>query len=361
MALERAHGGLKLLALFGLLYLFLLSISMMGTAFKLFGSGLAEQLIATTSNPFVGLVIGILATSLMQSSSTTTSLVVGLVGADALTISNAIPIIMGSNIGTSITNTIVSLGHITRRHEFERAFAGSTVHDFFNLLVVVVFFPLQLVTNFLGVISKYLADVFENTGGLKTVSPIKVITKPTVTVLQDWTGDSAIIMLILSLTFLIFSLRYLTVVLRALILGRVEGLFDEYIFKTTLRSFVFGILVTVMVQSSSITTSIAIPLVGAGLLTLEQILPYTLGANIGTTITAVLASLATGNIAAVTVAFAHVMFNVLGVMFVFPMKRIPLAMARGLATSAVRHRALPIVYILLVFFAIPFLFIYLMR
>jgi len=361
MRLERASGWLKSLALFALLYLFLLSISMMGAAFKLFGSDLANQLIATTSNPFVGLVIGILTTSLIQSSSTTTSLVVGLVGAGALNIANAIPIIMGSNIGTSITNTIVSLGHLTRRQEFERAFAGSTVHDFFNLCVVVLFFPLQVMTNFLGVMSSYLADMFERFGGLKTVSPIKVITKPVVAVLQDWSGGSALILLVLSLLFLIFALRYLTVVLRSLVLGRFEALFDEYIFKTALRSFVFGIFVTVMVQSSSITTSIAVPLVGAGLLTLEQVLPYTLGANIGTTITAVLASLATGNLAAVTVAFAHVLFNVLGVTLVFPMRKLPLFLARWLAVSAMRYRLIPFVYILLVFFVIPFLFIYLMR
>lgn len=351
----------KTLALIGLLYLFLLSISMMGTAFKLFGRDFAEQLIATTSNPYVGLLIGILATSLVQSSSTTTSLVVGLVGADALTIANAIPIIMGSNIGTSITNTIVSLGHVSRRHEFQRAFAGSTVHDFFNLLTVAMFFPLQLTTNFLGIVSGYLAQVFQTFGGLKTVSPIKLITKPAIKVIQGLSGDSGVIMLVLAVVFLFVALRYLTVVLKKLILGRLEALFDEYIFKTALRSFVFGIVMTVLVQSSSITTSIAVPLIGAGILTLEQILPYTLGANIGTTITAILASLATGNIAAVTVAFAHSMFNIFGVALVFPLKKVPMFLATKLAEFAVRNRLIPVAYILLVFFVIPFFFIYFVR
>ncbi|MFQ5866337.1 MAG: Na/Pi symporter, partial [bacterium] len=149
---ERIKVISRVILLFVLLYLFILSIKMMGTAFKLFGKDFAEQLIATTSNPYVGLLIGILTTSVIQSSSTTTSLVVGLVGAGALTISNAIPIIMGSNIGTSITNTIVSMGHVSRSNEFRRAFAGSTVHDFFNLITVVILFPLQLMTNFLGIV-----------------------------------------------------------------------------------------------------------------------------------------------------------------------------------------------------------------
>ncbi len=351
----------RLLALLALLYLFILSISMMGAAFKLFGSGFAEQLIATTSDPYVGLLIGILATSLIQSSSTATSLVVGLVGAGALNIANAIPIIMGSNIGTSITNTIVSMGHVSRSNEFRRAFAGATVHDFFNLITVALLFPLQLATNFLGIAAGHLSAVFQSVGGLKTVSPIKLITKPTIAVIKAMTGDSAVIILLLSLVFLFVALRYLTVVLKGLVLGRIEALFDEYIFKTGVRSFIFGIVMTVLVQSSSITTSIAVPLIGAGILTLEQVLPYTLGANIGTTITAMLASLATGNIAAVTVAFAHLLFNIFGVVIVWPLKRIPILLANGLADMATRNRLIPIGYILVVFFAIPLAFIYFVR
>ena len=120
----------------------------MGKAFKGFGKGFAETLLNTTSNPFVGLFIGILATSLVQSSSTTTSIIVGIVASGAITIGNAIPIIMGANIGTTVTNTLVSLGHITRREEFKRAVAGATVHDFFNLICVAIMFPLELATGF---------------------------------------------------------------------------------------------------------------------------------------------------------------------------------------------------------------------
>lgn len=357
---ERLRTWGKVLLLAGLLYLFLLSISMMGAAFKLFGRGFAQELIETTSNPFIGLLIGILATSIIQSSSTTTSLVVGLVGADALTISNAIPIIMGSNIGTSITNTIVSLGHVSRRQEFQRAFAGSTVHDFFNLMAVALFLPLQLMTNFLGVSARFLADLFQSFGGLKTTSPIKVITNPTIEVIEVVTGNSGLIMLGLSFIFLFVALRYLTRVLKSLILGKVEALFDEYIFKTAVRGFIAGIIVTVLVQSSSITTSIVVPLLGAGILTLEQIFPYTLGANIGTTLTAILASLATGDLAAVTVAFAHLMFNVFGVIVIYPLRQIPMFTARKLAEQAVRNRLIPLGYILVVFFIVPFIFIYFM-
>ena len=148
----------------------------MGGSLKLFGKGFAETLISTTSNPFVGLFIGILATSLIQSSSSTTSIVVGMVGAGVLSVQNAIPIVMGANIGTSVTNTIVSMAHLNRSNEFRRSFAASTVHDFFNVLAVLAIFPIQYFTDFLGIISLDLYEIFQNVGGMTLFNPIKTIT-----------------------------------------------------------------------------------------------------------------------------------------------------------------------------------------
>ena len=91
-----------------LLWLFLVGLSLMGNAFKgLSGRG-AAQLIGSVTNPVAGLAFGVLGTVLLQSSSTSTSVVVTMVAADILSVHNAIPIIMGANIGTSVTNTIVS-------------------------------------------------------------------------------------------------------------------------------------------------------------------------------------------------------------------------------------------------------------
>lgn len=352
---------LNIIFLLVLLYLFMLSITLMGGAFKLFGKEFADQLIRTTANPMVGLVIGILATSIVQSSSTTTSIVVGMVGAEALSLANAIPIIMGANIGTSVTNTLVAVAHIGRSQEFKRAFAASTVHDFFNLLAVFILFPLQLYTNFLGILSGFLANMFSNIGGLMVMSPINVITKPLVHIIVKLTGQSGIISLIISVALLFLTLRYLVVVLKSLIIGRVERLFDKVIFKNAFISLVFGLVVTALVQSSSITTSLIVPLVGSGILTLEQIFPYTLGANIGTTVTSILAALATGNIAAITVAFAHFLFNVIGVIIILPLKIVPISLARGLAEVSIKNKLIPILYIVSVFFLIPFLIIYFTR
>jgi sodium-dependent phosphate cotransporter len=94
---------------------------------QVFSIGLAEELLSNSAAPLIGLFIGILATSLIQSSSTTTPLVVGMVAVGTfgddpiLAVSAANPYIMGANIGTSVTNTIVSLGHIVNKNEFKRA------------------------------------------------------------------------------------------------------------------------------------------------------------------------------------------------------------------------------------------------
>ena len=337
---------------------------MMGGSLKLFGKGFSETLIATTTNPVVGLFIGILATSIIQSSSSTTSIVVGMVAAGALTIENAIPIIMGANIGTSITNIIASLPQIKRNSEFRRAFSSAIVHDFFNVLSVAILFPLQLMTNYLGILATKMETVFAGVGGLKFLSPVKAITKPVVSMIKSYFDkggyfeDMPWLMLILAILLLFVALKYMVDSLKVIVVSRAKDWFDQYLFKTAVRAFFVGILLTIMVQSSSITTSLIVPMAGAGLLTLEQIFPYTLGANIGTTITAMLAALVTGSPAAVTVAFSHLIFNISGIIFWWPLKKVPIYLAVRFAEYSTRYKIVPVAYILVIFFIIPLLVIF---
>jgi solute carrier family 34 (sodium-dependent phosphate cotransporter) len=356
--------GARLLTLLLLLYGFLVSIGMLGKAFKMFSGGFVDGLIESASNPLLGLFVGVLATTLVQSSSTTTSLVVALVGSGGMPIDTAIPIVMGANIGTSVTNTLVSLGHIGRGGEFERAFAASTVHDFFNILAVMALFPLQMATNFLGTLSSQLANLFAEVGGMTFASPLKAVTGPTVKAVAQLLDGHPWTLLILALVIMFASLRYLVVALKSIVLGRVEAFFDQTLFANAGRAMLFGLLITVLVQSSSITTSLAVPLAGAGILTLIQIFPYTLGTNIGTTITAILAALAVGEISAVTVAFAHLLFNICGIALIWPVpaiRRIPLRLAGSFAAIAANHRWIAIAYILVCFYAVPFAAILLLR
>lgn len=347
-----------MLFLLALLYIFFVSISLMGASFKFFGKDFAKQLLETTANPLVGLFIGILATSVVQSSSTTTSMTVALVAGGGLDVTTAIPIVIGANIGTSVTNTLVSLGHVGRSDEFERAFAAATVHDFFNLMAVLIIFPLQVATNFLGYAAAFLGQRFADVGGLQLLNPLKTIVKPSVTAITQLTNETGWLILVIAVALLFFALRYIVKNLKAVVIGKVEAFFTSKLFKNATRSFLLGMVLTVAVQSSSITTSLVVPLAGAGILTLQKIFPMTLGANVGTTITAILAALVTGELAAVTVAFAHLLFNIIGIVIIWPVRWIPMRMAQALARASVRSKLVPLTYILLVFFGIPVLLIW---
>ena len=228
--------GTRVLTLLLLLYGFLVSIGMLGKAFKMFSGGFVGGLIESASNPLLGLFVGVLATTLVQSSSTTTSLVVALVGSGSMPIETAIPIVMGANIGTSVTNTLVSLGHVTRGQEFERAFAASTVHDFFNIFAVIVIFPLQMATNFLGTLSSKMADLFAEVGGLTFASPLKLVTEPAVKAAATLLDGHPWLLLIFALFIMFASLRYLVAVLKAIVLGRVEAFFDQTLFANAGRA-----------------------------------------------------------------------------------------------------------------------------
>ena len=358
---------LNIVILAGLLYLFLYSIALFGAAFKLVGKEFSQQLIASTTNPVVGLMIGLLATSMIQSSSSTTSIVVGMVAGGALTVPGAIPIIMGANMGTTVTNTLVAMTSMNRRSEFQRAFAGATMHDFFNLMAIGLLFPLEQATHFLERAATWLSLALVGAEGTKYPNPIKAAVKPLVHWTQDllvgqWElarGAAVIIMVILALAGIFLALTFLTKMLKLMVLAKAEGPFTRNLRKSGLAAMFVGLLVTVGVQSSSITTSLMVPLIGAGIVPLEAGFAATMGANVGTTVTALLASL-TGTPQAVTVALVHLLFNLSAIAIIYPipaLRNIPIRLARMLAYRTARKRYFAIVYMVCVFFLMPFLFV----
>ena len=337
-----------------LLYIFLLSVKLMGGSFKLFGDGLAQSLFSLTTNPFVALFIGILATTLVQSSSATTSIIVGLVASGSLGLAPAIPMIMGANIGTSITNTIVSLGHLRKKEEFRAAFEVATIHDFFNIMVVIILLPLELLFGILGKSAIYLTDLFTGSSvGVEFTSPLNLIVKPVSGYIIALFGSNAIFTLMLALVMLFVSLHFFVKLVKPLAETEFKHLLDKHIFAMPLKAFTFGVLLTIMVQSSSVTTSLAVPLAGAGIITLRKMFPYILGANIGTTITALLAALVTGSPAALTIALVHLLFNVFGLILAIPLREVPIYFAKKSAEFAMKSKSLPIVYIVGIFYLFP--------
>lgn len=355
----------------------------MSSSFHLLGETFAHNLVAMASNPFIGLFVGMLATALIQRSSVTTSAVVILVASGAFgpitapeTLSMAVPIIMGANIGTTITSIIVSLGHITVRNEYRRAISASTLHSLFNILTVLILFPLEY---FLGILSKPAALMASwvtpaapgNEGLFAALKYVRNIIVPIPKMLIGL-GDRIfgegniavpIILVIVALIVLFFSLWQLTRLVRKLVIGRFKKRLEGIFFGHPLKALGWGIGITALIQSSSATTALTVPLVATGKIALRKAFPFIIGANIGTTVTAMIAAmLATGGqlFPGLAVAFCHILFNLFGAIIFFPfasIRSIPVRIARKLGKLTLNNRIVGISYLVVTFFLIPFLLI----
>ena len=361
--------ALKWIGVVALIWGLLISVGMIGSGFKVASGDQAKKLFELASNPFAGLVIGTVATALIQSSSTVTSIIVALV-AGGLPVSIAIPMIMGANIGTTITNTIVSLGHVRDGQEFRRAFAAATVHDFFNLISVVIFLPLEIFFKPLERLSAVIVQPLLNSGSLsmKGMNFMKPITKPPVEFVKgslEGLGSMAagIIMAVVGIILIFFVITFIGKLLRSLMVGKAKVILHSAIGRGPISGITSGTVVTTLVQSSSTTTSLVVPLVGTGIFTLRQIYPFCLGANIGTCITALLAATSiTGDnaIFALQIAVVHFIYNTIGVIVIYGvpyLRELPIKAAEWLAELAAKQKLYALAYVVGVFFLIPALMI----
>ncbi|XP_019497934.1 PREDICTED: sodium-dependent phosphate transport protein 2B, partial [Hipposideros armiger] len=274
----------KFILLLGFLYLFVCSLDVLSSAFQLVGGKVAGQFFSNNSimsNPVAGLVIGVLVTVMVQSSSTSTSIIVSMVASSLLTVRTAIPIIMGANIGTSITNTLVALMQAGDRNVFRsRKNSGVTT-----------------------VLSK---------------------------------GVNTVIQVFFCLSDFPFPFAWLSGYLAIFV----------------------GAGMTFVVQSSSVFTSTLTPLIGLGVISIERAYPLTLGSNIGTTTTAIMAALASpGNTlkSSLQIALCHFFFNISGILLWYPIPftRLPIRLAKGLGNISAKYRWFAIFYLVVLFFLIP--------
>ncbi len=348
-----------------LVYLLLVAVNVIGDGFKLATASGATELFEYASNPLIALIIGVVATSLMQSSSTVTSIIVGMV-AGGLPISIAIPMAMGANIGTSLTSTIVSLGHVRDDAEFGRAFSAATVHDAFNVMAVAIILPIELLFGPLEKASYALValmpmDASVEVGSLNfvgaMVAPFADFASNRVAFLPDVAGG--VILIAVGIASILFVVTAIGRVLKKLMVGKALQVMQAAVGRGPITGIGAGATMTVMVQSSTTTTSLIVPMAGAGVFSLRQVYPFTLGANIGTTITALLAATAiTGPAAAVAlqIAVIHLLFNLLAILIIFgipTLRNIPIVIAETLAMLARRNKLYVASYIGGVFFAVP--------
>ncbi|KAM8773010.1 solute carrier family 34 member 2a [Acanthopagrus schlegelii] len=443
----------KLVLLLGFLYMFICSLDILSSAFQLVGGKAAGDIFqdnSVLSNPLAGLVIGVLVTLLVQSSSTSSSIVVSMVSSGLLTVQLAVPIIMGTNIGTSVTNTLVAMTQVGERSTFRRAFAGATVHDFFNWLSVLVLLPLEVASGYLYTVTKLIIDSFNIESG-EAPDLLNVITDPltdsiiqldqsvisgiatgdpearnkslikrwcltfTNTTLKNvtvpgpenctstslcWVDGNitttlknisetynikkcthlfvnvnlpdlavGLILLALSLLVLCSCLILIVKLLNSMLKGQVAGVIKKILntdfpfpfgWVTGYIAILVGAGMTFIVQSSSVFTSAITPLVGIGVISIERAYPLSLGSNIGTTTTAILAAMASpgdtlGN--ALQIALVHFLFNISGIILWYPIPftRIPIRLAKGLGNITASYRWFAAVYIIVCFFVLPLL------
>lgn len=352
------------------IYVLITAVSGIGGGFKMAAGDQAGELFQFAENPFVGLVIGILATVLTQSSSTTTAITVGMV-AGGLPIGIAIPILLGANIGTTVTSTLVSLGMARDKDVFRRAFGAASVHDMYNLLSVLIFLPLELMFGILERSSGWLAAQTGGSDGGPVAAVfaaigagVKAFTDPGVNVLkwmvsplpEMWGG---IVLVLIGVVLILAVINLIGKLLKVLLVGRAEKVFHTAIGRGPISGILSGTLITVMVQSSSTTTSLAVPLVGSGKFSVKQIFPFTVGANIGTTLTALIAAFAFTGVegqAALQAAYVHVLYNLFcaAVIFGLPFLRpIPVAAAQWLARIGAENKLYVVAWVLGVFLVIP--------
>ncbi|XP_041364226.1 sodium-dependent phosphate transport protein 2B-like [Gigantopelta aegis] len=448
----------RVMLVLGFLYMFICSLDFLSSAFRLLGgkaAGKALSDVELLTNPIAGVTIGVLATILVQSSSTSTSIVVSMVSADrtftnshvifsisgcqafiigrpricylltdwllfvpteVLTVRLSIPIVMGANIGTTITNLLVSLSQASDRTTFRRAFAAANIHDMFNWLTMMVFLPLEVATGYLYYLSGVLVANIENdpdldlnvitriakgdnvTGSLIKFCCKKIpidndtltttaLTKVNTSFSDDLPlyrceqkcdhlfshtelseTDVGLIILFVALVMLAVCLILIVKILHSLLHGSIASIIKRVVnadfpgyakFLTGYFAILIGAGLTFLVQSSSILTSTLTPLVGLGVIHIDRVFPLALGANIGTTATSILAALASDGAGiqnSLRIAFCHLFFNISGVLlwYTLPfMRKIPIGIAKTLGGVVAEYRWFAVVYVMFVFIVFP--------
>jgi sodium-dependent phosphate cotransporter len=342
------------------LLLFIFAIDLLTVAIGKINSGLALEILHATKNPFISLFIGLLLTALIQSSSTVTASLVAIVASGNLTLQQAVPIVLGANIGTTLTSTLVSLSYLMDKKEFRRALSAGISHDFFNMLTVILLLPLEIYFGFLSKMAAHIAGWFASDNSFE--GPI-VYNRMFTRSLSEWVDgqiDSTLVAVILAIALVFSAIKILST---AMYKTFVKDSFEEVnkvIFQKTGLAFFYGAFFTAAVQSSTVTTSLIVPLVASKKVTLSKVFPFIIGANIGTTMTAVIASIYKPE-AAIALALVHVLFNSFGALIFLPIasiRKIPLWLSNYMGKISMKHRVVVFAYILLTFFIIPFLLIY---
>ncbi len=354
--------ALQVLLTVFLLFLFLLALELITIGGSQLGKDFAGDIIRITAKPFPALFIGMLATAIIQSSSTITSSIVAMVASGVLSLDAAIPMVMGSNIGTCVTPVMVAFGNLGTPKAFRRGFTTASSHVIFNIISALLFLPLEMKTGVLASISSYLAV------HISSWSPLgngwflfhDILLQPAAGFLDSLSFGQPLVMLTFSFILLFICIFSLTSLFRFLISGEPGVRRITAALRKPHLSLFSGMGLTATIHSSSVTTSVAVMLAASEKLSPKKLFPFIMGANMGTTVTALIAAIGKSE-AGLAIALCHFLFNLFGVLMFFPfpaLRSIPVQMARWTGLMAHRYIWFAFAYILLLFFALPFFIIF---
>ncbi len=340
---------------------FFVSLWVLQTSCTVLGKNYVTDIIGATANPFIGLFIGLLATALVQSSSATISVALIFLSAGLLQLDHAVPIVMGANIGTTLTSSFFAIGYLGNKKQFRKAISAATLHDFFNLFTALVLFPLEYYFQILSISAKYLSKhIFVFTEAQREFFNFELATGR---VIFRWMGDFfheyTFVPAIFSFLVLVISFKTFSLTLRNIMVRDKDLSVGDFVFSSHLTALFSGVFITGIVQSSSAVTSIMVPWVVEKRISLKDLFPFLMGVNLGTTITTFIVALGQNEVA-ISLALVHVFFNLIGILLLYPIKflrNIPLWCAKKLGRGVWKNQLIGLVYILLIFFLIPYLLI----
>lgn len=269
-------------------------------------------------HPLTAFFFSVFITVLLQASFITEFAVI-FAAAGLVNFPVTIALILGGNIGTCITNTVVSFLSFSQKEQFSKAFSASIVHDLFNIFMVLLVFPLELATGFFSGHMLYLADIM----GSNVRAPVQNFL-PQVFIMQNVGGFipggqnlTYGIMGLIAVAAALGGVLVIVVNLKALFFDRIADVLKKDIFTSKTKSVGAGVGFTFLVHSSSLSTSMIVPLVAEGSVTLPRAFHYMLGCNVGTaivTVTTTLPIILSGSLYGTGAAFGHLMFNVYGML-----------------------------------------------
>ena len=351
--------ALRALLILSALLFFLFSIKLLVASLGNFTDILQNSILSTTLDPFVGLFIGLLTTAIIQSSSTTSTMTVAMVATGTLTIQESVPIILGANVGTTLTSTIVALGYISDRFAFRKAISAGVIHDFYNIILVIILFPLELYYGVLSKTSIYLQEFLIGNGSMNSNFRLDKIFDFGLTRFFVELIGNQFAMMFIALIGLFASIKLLTSVIQKSIIGDSRNKLRSFVFEKPFKSFGWGMAITAAIQSSSVTTSLVVPLVATQKLKLRNVFPFIIGANLGTTITALIAASFSSKIA-LSIALTHLLVNLIGAILFMSFGKLRaylVSFTKRFSIVFTTRRILGLAYILFTFFLIPFLLI----